>query len=112
MLRSILRFFCAALVMVTPACLAQSLPSTAGETLSGKPIVLADAVRGHTAVLVAGFSREGGNGTGDWVKAIQRRPCVREGNGVFGGYAGKCAGVYPRDDPQWDEERAFAGGAG
>jgi len=74
MLRSILRFFCAALVMVTPACLAQSLPSTAGETLSGKPIVLADAVRGRTAVLVAGFSREGGNGTGDWVKAIQADP--------------------------------------
>ncbi|MGA2727198.1 MAG: hypothetical protein ABSE96_05260 [Terracidiphilus sp.] len=74
MLRSILRFFCVALVMVTPACLAQSLPSTAGETLSGKPIVLADAVRGRTAVLVAGFSREGGNGTGDWVKAIQADP--------------------------------------
>jgi hypothetical protein len=61
MLRSIFRFFCAALVMVTPACPAQSLPSTAGETLSGKPIVLADAVRGRTAVLVAGFSRQGRN---------------------------------------------------
>jgi len=35
---------------------------------------LADAVRGRTAVLVAGFSREGGNGTGDWVKAIQADP--------------------------------------
>jgi len=49
---------------------AQALPSTTGETLSGKPIVLADAVRGHDAVLVAGFSREGGNGTGAWIKAI------------------------------------------
>jgi hypothetical protein len=38
--------------------------------LSGKPIVLADEVRGHPAVLVAGFSREGGNGTGAWVKSI------------------------------------------
>lgn len=74
MLRSILRFFCVALVMVAPACFAQALPSTAGETLSGKPIVLSDAVRGRTAVLVAGFSREGGNGTGDWMRAIQADP--------------------------------------
>jgi hypothetical protein len=61
-------------MVVLPVCLAQVLPSTAGETLSGKPIVLADAVRGRTAVLVAGFSREGGNGTGDWMKAIQADP--------------------------------------
>jgi hypothetical protein len=74
MLRSIPRFLCVALVMVAQACPAQSLPSTAGTTLSGKPIVLADAVRGRTAVLVAGFSREGGNGTSDWMKAIQADP--------------------------------------
>ncbi len=74
MLCSILRFFCAALVMLTPACLAQSLPSTPGETLSGKPIVLADSIRGHTAILVAGFSREGGAGTGDWIKSIHADP--------------------------------------
>jgi hypothetical protein len=59
--------------MVTPACLAQSLPATAGETLSGK-VVLADAVCGHTTILVAGFSREGGAGTGDWVKTIHADP--------------------------------------
>jgi hypothetical protein len=74
MLRSIRRFFCAVLVMVTPACLAQSFPATAGETLSGKHVVLADAVRGHTTILVAGFSREGGAGTGDWVKTIHADP--------------------------------------
>jgi hypothetical protein len=51
--------------------LAQSLPATAGETLSGKRIVLADAVRGRTAVLVAGFSHEGGMATRDWVKALR-----------------------------------------
>jgi len=50
---------------------AQTMPGTAGETLSGKHIVLADATRGHAAVLVAGFSREGGNGTGAWVKAVR-----------------------------------------
>jgi hypothetical protein len=73
--RSILCVFYAALGMVVlPVCLAQELPSTVGETLSGKPIVLVDVVRGRTAVLVAGFSREGGNGTGDWMKAIQVDP--------------------------------------
>lgn len=50
---------------------AQDLPRTTGETLSGHQIVLADAIRGHRVILVAGFSREGGNGTGAWVKAIQ-----------------------------------------
>jgi hypothetical protein len=48
----------------------QAMPNTAGETLNGKRMVLADQVRGHAVVLVAGFSREGGNGTGAWVKAI------------------------------------------
>jgi hypothetical protein len=48
----------------------QSMPSSAGDTLSGKRIVLAEAVRGHSVALVAGFTREGGSGTGAWVKAI------------------------------------------
>jgi hypothetical protein len=47
------------------------MPATAGETLSGKKIVLADAVRGHTVVLVAGFSHDGGIACGDWMKAIR-----------------------------------------
>jgi hypothetical protein len=54
----------------------QDLPKTAGEMLSGKRIVLADAVRGHAAIMVAGFSREGGNGTGAWVKAIRSDPAL------------------------------------
>ena len=49
---------------------AQDVPKTDGETLSGRHMVLATAVRGHPAVLVAGFSRAGGNGTGAWVTAI------------------------------------------
>ena len=56
--------------------LGQGLPATAGETLSGKRVVLADAVHGHAVVLVAGFSREGGNGTGAWVKAIHADPAL------------------------------------
>lgn len=61
-----------AFVLVSSAAAANgpSMPSTAGETLSGKKIVLAEAVRGHAVALVAGFSREGGSGTGAWVKAI------------------------------------------
>ena len=59
-----------ALVLAVPS-FAQEIPKTGGETLSGRHIVLADQVHGHAAVLVAGFSREGGNGTGAWVKAIQ-----------------------------------------
>jgi hypothetical protein len=47
------------------------MPTTAGETLTGKRIVLADAVRGHKAVLVAGFSHDGGIACGDWMKAIR-----------------------------------------
>ncbi|HEY1895143.1 MAG TPA: hypothetical protein VGG62_02675 [Terracidiphilus sp.] len=54
----------------------QVMPGTAGETLSGKRIVLADQVRGHAVVLVAGFSREGGNGTAAWVKAIHADPAL------------------------------------
>ena len=59
---------------------AQELPRTAGDTLSGRHVVVADEVHGHTAILVAGFSREGGNGTGAWVKAIH-------GDSAMGGVA-------------------------
>jgi len=58
------------LAMLILPVFAQDLPKTPGETLSGKRVVLADELRGHAAVLVAGFSREGGNGTAAWVKAI------------------------------------------
>jgi hypothetical protein len=54
-----------------------AMPGTAGERLSGKKIVLADAVRGHTAVLVAGFSHEGGIACGDWMKAIRADAALR-----------------------------------
>lgn len=46
------------------------MPKTAGETLSGKHVVLANEVHGRPAILVAGFSHEAGNGTAAWVKAI------------------------------------------
>jgi hypothetical protein len=58
----------------------QGLPGTTGETLSGKRIVLADAVRGHAAVLVAGFSKDAGDGCGLWAKALR-------GDAAFAGVA-------------------------
>lgn len=58
------------------ACFAQAMPATAGETLSGKHIVLADAVHGREAILVAGFSHEGGMKTGEWIKQIHADPAL------------------------------------
>ena len=58
------------------------MPTSVGETLSGKKIVLAEAVRGHRAVLVAGFSHDGGIECGDWMKAI-RGDAALEGVDVY-----------------------------
>jgi hypothetical protein len=69
--RRLLRLILIAATTVSLSAFAQEIPRTGGETLSGKHMVLADELRGHAAVLVAGFSREGGNGTGAWVKAIR-----------------------------------------
>ncbi|WP_263352871.1 hypothetical protein [Acidicapsa acidisoli] len=55
---------------------AQGLPSTAGETLSGKRIELSDAIRGHAVVLIACFSREAGDGCGAWAKAVRSDPAL------------------------------------
>jgi hypothetical protein len=66
----------AATIWLVSAAFAQPIPRTAGETLSGKQIVLAQAVRGHPAILVAGFSHAAGNGTGAWVKAIHADPAL------------------------------------
>lgn len=68
---NLIRLMLIAAATVSLCALAQEMPRTAGETLSGKHVVLADELRGHAAVLVAGFSREGGNGTAAWVKAIR-----------------------------------------
>jgi hypothetical protein len=58
------------------ACICQTLPATEGETLSGRRIVLAEAVRGHAGVLLVGFSKDGGAACGDWVKAIRADPAL------------------------------------
>lgn len=60
--------FGVALVMV--ACDAQTLPPTAGETLGGHKVVVAEAVRGQAAVLIAGFSKDAGDASSAWAKAV------------------------------------------
>jgi hypothetical protein len=47
------------------------MPATEGETLSGHRVVLAQAIRGHVSVVIAGFSREAGSGAEQWSKAIR-----------------------------------------
>ena len=50
---------------------AESLPRLEGETLSKKPIVLPDTVRGKIALLVVGFTKKGGQATGPWQKQFK-----------------------------------------
>ncbi len=68
--------FCSVLLLAACALAAQTLPRTAGETLSGKPIMLAQATQGHPAILVAGFSHEGGQRCTPWMQAIQKDPAL------------------------------------
>lgn len=60
----------ATLAFAALRCAAQTMPATDGETLSGKHIVPADAVRGHIVILVAGFSHAAGMQCGAWMKAV------------------------------------------
>lgn len=59
-------------------CLAQAMPPTSGETLSGKPVAPADLVHGHDSILVAGFSHDAGMHCGPWMKAIQNDPALKD----------------------------------
>ena len=56
--------------------LTQQMPATAGETLTGSRIVLAEALKGHSTVLVAAFSRQAGDGCETWWKALHADPTM------------------------------------
>lgn len=62
---------CSFAVGTTCASAAEDMPATAGEALSGKHVIPAEAVRGHEAILVAGFSHDAGMQCGPWMKAIE-----------------------------------------
>jgi hypothetical protein len=61
---------------------AQALPSTAGETLTGQKLVLADSVRNHPSVLIVSFSKEAGTAAGQWDKAV-RGDAALAGVGIY-----------------------------
>ena len=60
-----------AMICAAPMGWAQALPATAGETLSGRRVVLAEAAHGHATVLVAAFSHAGGTSASAWARAIR-----------------------------------------
>ena len=61
---------------IAVAANAQTMPATAGETLSSHHIVLAQAVSGHPALLAACFSKEAGPSCGEWVKHARTDPAL------------------------------------
>ena len=63
-------------LLLAIATAAQTLPGTAGETLSGKRIVVAQATPGHPTILVAAFSHDAGQRCEHWMHAIQRDPAL------------------------------------
>ena len=67
-----MRLTCAILLFTVGATwtLAQSLPATAGESLSGHSVVLAQAVRGHASLVIASFSKEAGSACEEWSKQV------------------------------------------
>lgn len=54
------------------------MPATAGETLSGKQITPSETVKGHTAILIAGFSHDAGTQAGAWRKAVESDPALKD----------------------------------
>lgn len=63
-------------VLAVVAGNAQTMPATQGETLAGKPLVLAQALRGHAGVLIASFSKDAGSGADAWAKAVRQDPAM------------------------------------
>jgi hypothetical protein len=73
--RFVLFVFVAALLIGT--CAAQTLPATEGETLGGHRVAVAQAIRGHRAVLIAGFSKAAGDACAEWARAVNSDPALR-----------------------------------
>jgi hypothetical protein len=59
-------------LLFTACAVAQTIPHTEAETLSGKKIVLPDDFAGHIAVINMGFSRAGGDSSGRWGKQLHQ----------------------------------------
>ncbi len=63
-------------LLLAAACPGQAIPATVGQTLTGKPIVLPEAIHGHAAVFVASFSKEAGPAADAWAKAVRADPAL------------------------------------
>jgi len=54
----------------------QVVPATPGETINGKPVVLAQALAGHPAILIMGFTKEAGNLCTYWARNLHSDPVL------------------------------------
>lgn len=61
---------------ISSAVSAQTIPGTAGEALTGQRLVVARALQGHPAILVAAFSHKGGERCSHWMQAIEKDPAL------------------------------------
>lgn len=66
---SALLFVC--LIAMGVAAQGRQLPTTVGESLSGKPVTLSNVIAGHKTVIVAGFSHASSDGVGEWVHELE-----------------------------------------
>jgi hypothetical protein len=67
------RYLALTVMLLVAACVsAQVIPRIEGETLSGDKIALPDALAGHPAILIVGFSRAGGESSGRWDKELRQ----------------------------------------
>jgi hypothetical protein len=76
-LRGILTLLVLLLALATPPRgWSQTMPDTGAETLAGQPMVLADALRGRSAILVMSFSREAGTACDEWTRKLAADPAL------------------------------------
>ena len=57
---------------------APAMPSTEGETLTGKHLVLSQVSAGHPTILVMGFSKDAGDPATDWARALRKDPALSQ----------------------------------
>lgn len=74
-----MRLAASLLLALSTCCVvsAQALPGTAGETLTGQHMVVAQAAQGHAVILVAAFTHKAGERCSHWMQAIEKDPALR-----------------------------------
>ena len=59
-------------VLLSAATVAQTLPQTKAQTLSGKEVVLPDVAYGRVTLLIVGFTRKSGTATRAWGERLAK----------------------------------------